>query len=152
VRKGNGYLYTGAIYTNHNLDRVCPWCIADGTAHEKFDAQFTDAAAIGDYGAWERVSDEIVSEIAFRTPGFSGWQQERWFTHCADAAEHLGPMGGLELEQSGPEAIAAIKRESELDDADWEWFFQAMDRNHGPTAYLFRCRHCGVLDGYSDSH
>ena len=37
----------------------------------------------------ESVSDEIVAEVAYRTPGFTGWQQERWFTHCA-AGEFLG--------------------------------------------------------------
>ncbi|MBZ5654010.1 MAG: CbrC family protein [Acidobacteriia bacterium] len=147
-----GYLYTGAIYGKHDLERICPWCIADGTAHEKFGAEFTDAGAIGDYGAWERVREEIVQEIAFRTPGFSGWQQERWFTHCADAAEFLGPMGRKELENAGPEAVAVVKQESGMQDEEWVQYFQALDRNDGPTAYLFRCRHCGVVGGYSDCH
>lgn len=148
--KARGYLYCGAIYGKQNLERVCPWCIADGTAHEKFDAEFTDSSAIGDYGPWERVSEEIVQEIAFRTPGFSGWQQERWFTHCEDAAEFLGPMGRRELGDAGPRAIAAVKQESGLQDEEWEDYFHTLDRNGTPTAYLFRCRHCGVLGGYSD--
>jgi uncharacterized protein CbrC (UPF0167 family) len=150
--KARGYLYTGAIYTSHNLERVCPWCIADGTAHEKFDAEFTDAAAIGDYGVWERVPWEVVQEVAFRTPGFSSWQQERWFTHCSDAAEFLGPMGRKELENAGLNAIAAVKQEFGLQDQEWEDYFQVLNRNAGPTAYLFRCRHCGVFGGYSDCH
>jgi hypothetical protein len=134
------------------LERVCPWCIADGTAHEKFDTEFTDAAGIGGYREWERVPEKIVQEIAFRTPGFSGWQQERWFTHCADGAEFLGPMGRKELEDAGPKAIAAVKQEAGLQNEEWEHYFQALDRNTGPTAYLFRCRHCGALGGYSDCH
>jgi uncharacterized protein len=148
--RARGYLYTGAIYTRHSLEQVCPWCISDGTAHEKCGAEFTDAAGVGDYGTWERVPEEIVQEVAFRTPGFSGWQQERWFTHCADATEFLGPMGRRELESSGPEAIAAIERESGLDGSNWDRYFHALDQKHGPTAYLFRCRHCGALGGYSD--
>ena len=98
-----GYIYKGQTYAQEELiDAFCPWCIADGTAHEKFEAEFVDAASVGDYGAWEPVSEEIVAEVAYRTPGFTGWQQERWFTHCRDAAEFLGPMGKVELEAIVP--------------------------------------------------
>jgi uncharacterized protein CbrC (UPF0167 family) len=31
-------------------DAFCPWCIADGSAAEQFDAEFVDPEAIGGYG------------------------------------------------------------------------------------------------------
>ena len=80
-------------------------------AYERFGAEFTDAA-VGDYGAWEKVPEEIVQEIAFRTPGFYGWQQERCFMHCSDGAEFLGAMDRKKLESAGAEALAAIRRQS----------------------------------------
>ena len=77
--QSRGYVYTAGVYSVEELqDAICPWCIADGIAHEKFDAQFTDSAGVGGYGEWEQVSSEIVEEVVYRTPGFSGWQQERW--------------------------------------------------------------------------
>jgi hypothetical protein len=42
----------------------------------KWKAEFVDRDFIGG-GDWEPVRTEIADEIAYRTPGFSGWQQER---------------------------------------------------------------------------
>jgi uncharacterized protein CbrC (UPF0167 family) len=95
-------------------------------------------------------SKEIEEEVAFRTPGFASWQQEHWYTHCGDAAEFLGPMGKEELEQTGTEAIEVVREESGKQGADWQYYFSKLDRKFTATAYLFRCRHCGRLGGYSD--
>jgi uncharacterized protein CbrC (UPF0167 family) len=64
----------------------CPWCIADGSAAETFGADFTDVGA----EVPDDVPREVLEELAFRTPGFSGWQQEHWLYHCGDGAEFLG--------------------------------------------------------------
>lgn len=147
-----GFICWGPTYSVEELeDAICPWCIADGIAHDKFDAEFTDTTQVGGSG-WVAVSRQIVEEVAFRTPGFAGWQTERWFTHCEDAGEFLGPMGRAQLEEIGPEAIAVIRAESGHLGAEWEEYYQALDKDRGPTAYLFRCRHCGQLGGYSDCH
>src|SRR5262245_51685164 len=38
------YTYAGAVFAEEELeDELCPWCIADGSAAEKYDATFTDA-------------------------------------------------------------------------------------------------------------
>jgi uncharacterized protein CbrC (UPF0167 family) len=146
-----GYVYRGGTCGLRELTTVCPWCIADDSAHEKFGVEFTDRALIGG-GDWETVSGQIADEVAFRTPGFSGWQQERWFTHCGDAAEFLGPMGKEELERVGPEAVDVVRAESAYDATQWKSYYNSLDAQRGPTAYLFKCRHCGKLGGYSDSH
>lgn len=146
-----GYIYKGQTYAEEELiDAFCPWCIADGTAHEKFEAEFVDAASVGDYGTWEPVSEEIIAEVAYRTPGFTGWQQERWFTHCHDAAEFLGLMGKEELTAMGTEAIRAIKEEIAFEGKEWDEYFESLAKDGEPTAYLFKCRHCGRFGGYSD--
>jgi uncharacterized protein len=94
-----GYIYTGPVYAiEEHVEDICPWCIASGDAHAKLDADFTDTVAIGG-GAWDEVPAAVIEEIAFRTPGFAGWQQERWWTHCGDGAEfigveHVDPNGG----------------------------------------------------------
>jgi len=150
--ESRGFAYDGIPYGSNELEHICPWCIADGTAHEKFEVEFTDTEGVGGYGRWEKVPTKVIEEVAFRTPGFDSWQQEHWFTHCGDAAEFLGPMGKEDLEQMGPEAIEVIRAESGQQGADWEYYFSKLDRESTATAYLFRCRHCGQLGGYSDCH
>ncbi|HEV8367546.1 MAG TPA: CbrC family protein [Pyrinomonadaceae bacterium] len=149
--QARGFIYKGLPYAEQELiDAFCPWCIADGKAHEQFGAEFVDAAGVGGYGLWQPVSDEIVGEVAYRTPGFIGWQQEKWFTHCRDAGEFLGRAGKGELLAFGSEAIRAIKEEIGFEDKEWEEYFASLDKEGEPTAYIFRCRHCGALGGYSD--
>jgi len=85
--KKRGYVYAGPAYSEryHYLSGcICPWCVADGSAAKQFQAEFTDAGTI------DGVSDEILTELATRTPGFEAWQQETWLTCCADAAAYLG--------------------------------------------------------------
>lgn len=108
---------------------------------EKFGAKFTDTAGVGGYGEWENIADEIVAEVACRTPGFSGWQQERWFTHCGDAGEFLGAAGEAELRRDGSEAVEAVRNEAGLSGEDWRAYLQALDKESSPTAYIFKCLH-----------
>jgi hypothetical protein len=98
------------------------------------------------------VSKQVIEEVAYGTPGFSGWQQERWWTHCGDAAEFLGPKGLSELQALGSDAVEAIQTDTGLSGAAWENYFRSLDRNGSPTAYVFRCRHCGAFGGYQDCH
>ena len=148
--KVNGFAYSGGFSGEPQTERICPWCIADGSAHQKFAVEFVDRDSAGG-GEWEQLSPEIADEVVFRTPGFCGWQQERWFAHCGDAAQFLGPMGKEQLQTEGAEAIEVIRSESGLGPQDWELFYKSLNAEHGPaTAYLFKCRHCGKLGGYSD--
>jgi len=147
--KSKGFIYAGPVYAEDELEEaICPWCIADGSAATKFDATFVDSSEIGDGEV--TVSEEIEEQIASRTPGFAGWQGEHWLACCDDAAAFLGPAGRAELEAFGAPAIEALRAECGLSGAEWEEYFQALDRDNGPTAYLFKCLHCGGLLAYSD--
>ncbi len=69
--QSRGYIY----FDEFDGDvRVCPWCIADGSANRKFDLEFNDAGTMDD------APPRVMDEIAQRTPGFASWQQERWLT------------------------------------------------------------------------
>ena len=103
--QARSFIYDGLVHAEREVEAICPWCIANGAAHAALGASFTDETAIGGHGKWENV----IEEVAYRTPGFTGWQQEQWWTHCGDAAEFLGRFGTQELETLGPEAVAAIK-------------------------------------------
>ena len=150
--QARGYVYTGPVYTEstEELDeRICPWCIADGAAHERFAAEFTDMGSIGG-DDWEEVPERVQKLVGHRTPGFTSWQGERWFTHCGDAAAFLGPVGYKELKALDPAARAAIRDEAALEGAEWQEYYRSLDREGSPVAYLFRCLHCGAYGGYSD--
>lgn len=150
--QSRGYVYAGPVYAEDEYEKaICPWCIADGSAHAQLGATFTDEEGVDGGGEWDAVDETIVDEVAQRTPGFNGWQQEQWWTHCGDAAQFIGRAGRAELEAQGPAALAAIQDNTGLDDGpQWRHFLAALDKDGSPTAYLFRCRHCGELGGYQD--
>src|SRR5947207_6887785 len=64
--EARGYIYTSSVYAEESLDEeICPWCIADGSAAEKFDASFCDANPLAEAD----VPDHIIEEVTMRTPG-----------------------------------------------------------------------------------
>jgi uncharacterized protein CbrC (UPF0167 family) len=146
-----GWIYAGPVFSEQDLDEaVCPWCISDGTAHRLFGAEFFDPPAVGDYGRLDAVPSATLEEVCFRTPSFCGWQQERWLTHCGDACLFLGCMGAEELEALDASARDAIALESGFSGTSLIDYMSGLNKDWGPTAYVFRCRHCGTWSGYSD--
>ena len=145
-----GFLYAGPVYAADDLDdALCPWCIADGRAAAAFDADFTDVGDVpGD------VPEPVVELLAHRTPGYLAWQQESWRFHCGDACAFLGPVGAAELGSLPEEARSAVRAcagEFGGADVDAEAFAAGLERDGGPTAYLFRCLHCGAFDAACDA-
>ena len=49
------------------------------------------------------------------------------------------------------DAVEVVTGESAYDATQWKSYYESLDAQRGPTAYLFKCRHCGGLGGYSDS-
>ena len=144
-----GFIYVGPVHSAERLeDSICPWCIADGTAAERLEAEFTDLG-------WEVPDDVpagVTDEVSRRTPGFHGWQQEHWLYHCRDAAAFLGPAGATEL---APYSDALEMLSHEHDEYGWPpeqtaTYLESLTREGSPTAYLFRCLGCGRHLAYSD--
>ncbi len=150
--KARGFIYAGPVYAEEEYEEcICPWCIADGSAHEKLDCLFVDEEGIGGYGDWDEVPEEVIEEIAYRTPGFVAWQQEQWWTHCGEAGQYLGRAGENEVRAAGQNAIDSIRESADIDDDDeWEEFLESLDKDGSPTAYLFKCCKCGQIGGYQD--
>lgn len=43
-KRDTGWIYTATFYTAQDVSgRFCPWCIADGSAAERFAGEFTDS-------------------------------------------------------------------------------------------------------------
>ncbi len=149
--QARGYIYTGTTYAEEELgEAICPWCIADGTASLRFEATFSDESGVGGYGQWDRVPEEVVQEIACRTPGIVTWQPESWWTHCGDGAVFVDYAGKDELLKLGGEVIQQLREDTGMDEAQWEQVFQSMQKDGAVMAYIFQCRHCGEYGGYWD--
>ncbi len=153
-RQARGYIYEGPVYCRAEVKAVCPWCIADGSTHEKFDADFTDLASVGGCKrGWDDVPREVAEEVAYRTPGFVTWQEAEWWSHCGDAAEFLGPAGKDEVEALGPELVEYLRVQAlswGWSEEYWEETFDCFHKDGSPVAYIFRCRHCGMYGGFFD--
>lgn len=136
--QARGFIYDGPTYAEEDVETLCPWCIADGSANEELGAEFTDVEE-----APEDVPTTVLDEIVERTPGFHGLQQERWLFHCADGAEFLG-MVGYEDVADIPDVIQSLTEEWDAED------LEDMEADGDMTGYLFRCRHCGTKLAYAD--
>jgi uncharacterized protein CbrC (UPF0167 family) len=140
--QSRGYIYTAAVYSEEELgEALCPWCIADGSAHRKFNATFVDSEAFLD-----DVPVSIFHEITERTPGYNAWQQEHWPVCCNDAAAFLEPVGIDELrarhrDQEGA-LMSHIVHEMKISGGGAVRLLSSLRRDTGPTAFLFRCLHC----------
>ncbi|MGH3388912.1 MAG: CbrC family protein [Actinomadura sp.] len=148
-KRHRDHIYAGPVFAEETIERrrLCPWCIADGSAAARFGATFSDAGvdAPGD------VPMAVIDTIARRTPGYLAWQQARWLFHCGDGAAFLGAVGTKEL-LDHPDAVEMLRGEQEGRPAQQiENHLAALDKDGPPTAYLFRCRSCGADLAYSDS-
>jgi uncharacterized protein CbrC (UPF0167 family) len=141
------YRYVGPIYSIHPVRKLCPWCIADGSAAAQFDVEFTGVL----YPA-ESVPGTVLDEVLRRTPGFIEWQAESWMFHCGDAAAYLGRAGRAELaDHDGAIAtIVADLEEQGLSHEQIEAHVAALHVDGDVTAQLFRCLHCSTHVAYVD--
>ncbi|MFJ8011200.1 CbrC family protein [Streptomyces sp. NPDC096339] len=145
--RGTGWIYTATFYTTQDVSgSFCPWCIANGSAAERFEGVFTDA-----YGL-DGVSEETAEQVAHRTPGFRAWQDPYWLVHCNDAAAFIGEVGYTEL-AAHPEALDQLRLDLRMngwhDASQLENFLT--DLGHGASAMLFRCTVCGTHLAYADA-
>jgi uncharacterized protein CbrC (UPF0167 family) len=135
--QARGFAYVGPVHADEDVEGLCPWCIADGSAAERFDAEFTEVDG--------EVPDEVLVELTQRTPGFTGWQEERWLVHCDEGAAYLGRIGYDEL-AAHPDALAMVRDEVGDDHTE------ALHPDGDATGYLFRCLHCGAHLAYADAN
>jgi len=148
--KRRGYIYTGPVYAEADLDEaLCPWCIADGSAHRTFDAGFVDREAFP-----PDVPPSTTAEISERTPGYDTWQREEWPACCGDAAAFLGPAGIVDIRKNSPELegslLGHIIYNMGISGGAATRLLESLDREAGPTAYFFRCLGCGEYKFHID--
>lgn len=145
--QARGYIYAGPVFADEELDdSLCPWCIADGSAAEKFDATFTDTAAL----FFAKLPQEVVEEIAGRTPGFMAWQSEQWPCCCNDACAFLGDAGRSDLESMSKSAHDVLAAGWNLTEEEFADMTQNYEPGSSPAVYKFQCLHCRRNHYYAD--
>lgn len=142
-RQSRGYIYTGPVYSEADLDDgLCPWCIADGSAHREFDASFVDSEAFA-----PNVPGPVVAEVSERTPGYNTWQSEEWPACCNDATAFLAPAGISEIRKTYRElegsVLSHIIYNMSISGGAATRLLESLNIDAGPTAYLFQCLACG---------
>lgn len=136
--QGKAYVYDGPFYCIDEVEGICPWCIEDGSAAQKYDGEFQDAASCESVG-----NEEYLVELTTRTPGYSGWQQERWLSHCGDFCAFKDYVGWAEIKDLKQELaydLKEIKTDYNLTQVELE---KHLVKNGSMQGYLFQCLHCG---------
>ncbi len=149
--QARGHIYTGPVYAEAELsDALCPWCIADGSAHKKFGATFVDVEAFAD-----DVPAALVDAITQRTPGFNAWQTERWLSYEGVPAEFVEPAGIAEIRGNYRRLESAlmphIVHDLGISGGAAIRLLESLRRDAEPTAFVFYDRHHDQHLGYIDS-
>ena len=132
-KKSNVY-YNLLPYCIDNIENLCPFCIANGLAAEKFDAEFVQDAE------WSEQTNPEKDKLLFcQTPGYSSWQGENWLSCCQDYCAYLGTVGTKELKEMGvaEQVLADYEERGEYQDIE-----EYLVKDGSLCGYLFRCLHC----------
>lgn len=139
--KARGWLFDGVMYRENNDEpRVCPWCIADGSAADTLHVSFNTIE--------HEVSDVDREEIEKRTPAFVSMQDLYWLACCGEPCVFRGHAQYKELTEVWPEAGKALLATYEpgwLGTASPEEFLACFDCECDPGAYVFQCGTCGTF-------
>jgi hypothetical protein len=145
----SGYVYTGPCYVEDDFDAMlCPWCIADGRAFQRFGVTFAEIAPGPGFDL------HTAEEIEERTPGITTWNPIQWPACCDMPMAYMEPVGTAELQARHVKLAAALPAQlataQGIDAAAAAALCQQLQRDGSPTLHVFRCLRCkreqGVLD------
>ncbi|QHE51591.1 CbrC family protein [Pontibacillus sp. HMF3514] len=144
-KKSSEYSYVGPFYSVEEVEGICPWCIKDGTAAKLFDGEFQDVEGCEDVS-----NEEYINELIFRTPGYIGWQQEYWLSHCGDFCAIKNYVGWEDVKDLEEELYGDIKRICDELQITEEVFKKSLTNGGDHQGYLFQCVKCGKYRLHSD--
>jgi uncharacterized protein len=141
--KARGAMYVGPTFTTHRdiRDNICPWCIADGSAAQKYAARFAGYTSLLKAG----IARAIVDEVTTQTPGYFSWQSDNWQSHCGDACVFHGDATVADVAHASRATIDAWKAEYEMNEDDWARFSDGYEPKGHSVFYKFVCRHCDIV-------
>lgn len=137
--------YNLGLYSVDEPEYICPWCIANGQAAEKYNGDFNDYCSIE--GVSEHysepnpmhISEQALDIITQKTPSYAAWQQEVWLVHCDEPCAFLGYVGMKEIMPYFDD----VKADIEQSGYDIEDIKNALSADGEMVGYFFECVHCG---------
>ncbi|MCC7064395.1 MAG: CbrC family protein [Planctomycetes bacterium] len=144
-----GFVYAGPCYVEDDFDaQLCPWCIADGSAHRKFGVTFHELELPPE------IEVEVLDEIEERTPGITSFNPVEWPVCCKAPMAYLEPAGKKEIQKRHaklpPALVAQMAEEFELPPAEAQQLFDSLQRDESPCAHIFRCAACEAVRAQID--
>jgi uncharacterized protein CbrC (UPF0167 family) len=136
-----GYVYCTVPYGEVEYEYLCPWCIADGSAHEKLGVEFSDSWPLEK----ANVPQHVIEQVSFRTPGYLSWQQENWLACCNDACEYHGDAPAAELQALDSDGLINLSRDTGFSVEDLIEIVKHYQPKGSPAFYKFVCRHCRTV-------
>ncbi|HRI27303.1 MAG TPA: CbrC family protein [Chitinophagales bacterium] len=136
--------YTGSFYSAKEPEYICPWCIANGKAAQKYGGEFNDYYSIEGVSAnpddpEPDVPKTLLTEITQKTPSYTAWQQQVWLTHCHEPCAFIGYADAKTIASFLDEVTEDIERsgfESQLVKTQ-------LSKSGSLAGYLFQCVKCG---------
>lgn len=143
------YAYHGPQYSSRDQeDSLCFECIKSGAAAEKFNLNFNWIN-----GEADNIDSIEIEELEKRTPGYGGWQQPIWLTHCSQIAQFQGNFTADELLERFDELKFDIKENfGRMYDAALLDIIQSPDRIRvdNPAFLKFQCLACNKILAHVD--
>lgn len=137
-----GYVYVGPVYSvDDHHDEICPWCISDGTAAARFEAEFVDAHPLVQAG----VPKSVIDHVVHRTPGYLTWQADDWLSHCNDACAFHGHASVADVCEASDETIDHWCNRNHQDRSAWDAATEGYEPHGQPSFHKFRCVHCNLV-------
>jgi uncharacterized protein CbrC (UPF0167 family) len=143
-----GYTYAKKMYCRQRPEVICPWCIADGSAAEKFSGSFAEGCSLDNIG----LDDSILVELSTRNPGYISWQDMDWRACCGDACEFHGDETRAYLLGLDEAGLETLSKETEFTRDDLRDIIPHYQPGGSPAFYRFLCRHCGAIHHHADFH
>lgn len=136
--------YISSFYSIENPEYICPWCIANGKASEKYNGDFNDYCGIEGVSPDPKapepsIKKEHLIEITNRTPSYTSWQQEVWLTHCNEPCAFIGYADSKLIEPF----LDELKDDIENSGIPTEYITKGLTNDSDLGAYLFQCLECG---------
>lgn len=157
------------MYCRAERPRVCPWCIADGSAAEKWQADFVAGTSDGSRPVVQRVDwrarlkwrvarlkksvfgapaineRRYDDELHNRTPGFSSFQEQDWQLHCGEPCEFHGLATSADFRRMTDAGKERLFANSGLDESEFAYIANESDAVPQEYYLKFVCRKCGEI-------
>ena len=139
--------YTGPFYSINDVEALCPQCISSGAASKKFNGEFQDYSSLENISSDPNVDnteiykEENINELIHCTPGYTGWQQEVWLSHCDDFCAFIRYVGWDDIKNRLDEFVN-IETDCEELGLSLEDLPDYLYNGGSCQGYLFQCLHC----------